>query len=249
MRRTAAICCLALTLLALAACGGSDDEQRAVRAAIRTALTSTSPAACTRSYTRGFLDQGSFGLRPLADDYARFCRANIDALAARAVAVSDVSVDGARARARFTADGGAYAVRAATVELRKDGGRWRLDRLTALTLDRARFARQQARATRLADGVSRRQSQCVIRRLGRVSDAGLEAALVHARAAVLADPLLVCAIRPELLAQGLSQHQTRCVIGQLRREPEAFVRRLLERTAAARRALDRAFTRAGAACR
>ena len=187
--------------------------------------------------------------RGLANEHARFCRANIGSLAARSVTVADVAVEGDRARGRFTADGGAYALRTATVELRRAGGRWRLHRLTALTLDRARFARQQARVARLAEpSVSPRQAACVIERLERVPSGELEAALLRSRAAVLADPLLDCAIGPALRDAGLPTTRTRCVVERLRRDPERLVRRLLARTPTAGRELERTFARAGAAC-
>lgn len=250
MLRARALSLLLLASLALAACGGARGEERAVRDAIDAALTGTSPRDCTAPYTRAFLDQGSFGLRGLADEYVAFCRAHVAALAARSVHVEDVAVEGDRARARFTADGGAYAVRSASVKLRRVAGRWRLDRLTALSLDRARWARQQARAARLADsGVSATQAACVARRLTRVPDGELERGIVDGDAGMLADPLLVCAVRPQLRAAGLSLVRTRCVGVYLRRDPARLVRRMLDRTAASRRALERAFARAGAACR
>lgn len=250
MLRARAFRPLLLASLALAACGGGDGEERAVRDAIAAALTGTSPRDCTAHHTRAFLDQGSFGLRGLADEYVAFCRGHVAELAARSVRVDDVAVDGDRARARFTADGGVHAVRSATVELRRVAGRWRLDRLSALRLDRARWARQQARAARRADrGVSAGQAACIARRLARVPDAALETAIVAGDAGLLADPLLVCAVRPQLRAAGLSLRRTRCVVVRLRRDPGRLARRMLDRTAASRRALERAFARAGAACR
>jgi hypothetical protein len=240
---------LALAALPLASCGAGG-EADAVRDSIRTAFTSTDPSACTTRQTPEFVRQGTLGLPRLAVEYERFCAANIRRLTADSVEISEVSVDGARARARFSAAGGAYPIRAATVTLRRIDRRWLLHRLTSLNLDRASFDRLQLElATQPKNGLSRGSAGCLVRRLRTVETARLESAIVAADASLLADPVLLCAVRPDLRAAGFTVAQTSCVIARLReRRGTQLVRLLLAGTPAARRELQRRIGRAAAAC-
>jgi hypothetical protein len=234
---------LLLAALPLGACGTSDED--AIRDTVREATTSTDPAACSEPYTRSFLVRAAYGSRARARQVERGCRANIEQLAAASVDVTKVTVAGARARASFATEGGAFAT--GTFALRRSGDRWRIDRVTAVALNRAVYDRQQARLARLAFRGS--ESACFTRRLRKLDDATLEAAIVASDPAPLSDPLLVCLVRPALRRAGLSIGRTHCVIVRLRSDARTVVRLALRDTPAASTALRRRFRRAGLACR
>jgi hypothetical protein len=236
-------------LLSVAACGASKDET-AIRDGLRKALTSKSPTACSSGYTRAFLDQGTYGSSTVAASFRKFCRSNIKELAAETVDVSDVRVDGDNAEADFSASGGQYAFKNATVTLRKSGGQWRLDRLKALDLKRPEYDSQQERLAILqANGLSRKEAACYRRRIERVSDKRLSNAIVASDPAYLADPLLVCVIRPTLLRGGFTNAQTRCILRRVRGDSaRTFVRLTLAGTKNAERSIKGRFKRAAKTC-
>lgn len=236
-------------LLSLAACGAGKDED-AIRDGLEKALTSTSPSACSSGYTQAFLDQGTYGSSTVAASFRKFCRANISELAAKEVDVSDVRVDGNNAEADFSASGGQYAFKNATVTLRKNGDEWRLDRLKALELSRPEYDEQQERlATKQEGGLTETEAACYRRRIERVSDARLSKAIVSADPSYLADPLLVCVIRPTLRDGGFSNSQTRCILRRVRgQSARRFVQLTLAGTKAAETAIKGRFRRAAAAC-
>jgi hypothetical protein len=235
--------------LSLAACGASKDET-AIRDGLEEALTSTSRSACSSGYTQAFLDQGTYGSSTVAASFRKFCRANIKELAADKVSVFDVRVDGNSAEADFSAGGGQYAFKRATVTLRKSGGQWRMDRLTALELERPQYDEQQEHLAILQkDGLSKNEAACYRRRIERVSDETLSKAIVTSDPSYLADPLLFCVIRPTLRKGGFSTAQTRCVLRRVRgSSARTFVRLTLAGTKDAERAIKRRFRRAATAC-
>jgi len=230
-------------------CGTSGDE-KSISEGLEKSLTSTDPTACTSGYTKAFLDQGTFGNAAVAGEYMRFCRSNIKQLAADEVDVSEVRVDGDRAEVDFSASGGAYAVKKATLALTKQDNEWRLNRLEAIALQRPQFERQQARLTTLAtDGLSRTEAACYERRLRRVDDGALERAIVDADPSLLGDYLLVCVYRPELRKAGLSTTQTSCVLRRVQGSSlERFARLALTGTKTAEDAIKGRFRRATTAC-
>jgi hypothetical protein len=236
-------------LLALVACGTGKDET-AISNGLEKALTSTSVSACSSSYTKAFLDQGSYGSTRAAAELRTFCRSNIKELAAKQVDVSDVRVDGDTAEADFSATGGQYAYKHATVTLRKSGGEWRLDRLKALELERPEYDERQERLSILQkNGLSRKLAACYRRRIERVSNRRLSSAIVRADPSYLADPSLACVIRPTLRKNGISAVRARCIARRVRgRSARTFVLLTLAQTKRSRHALNQRFRRAAARC-
>ena len=236
-------------LLSLAACGGNKDED-AIRDGLETALTSKSASACSSGYTQAFLDQGTYGSSTVAASFRRFCKENIAKLAADKVDVFEVRVDGSNAEADFSAIGGQYAFKSATVTLRKRGDEWRLDRLKALQLQRPLYDEQQERLAVLQEGgLSKREAACYRRRIERVSNARLSKAIVVSDPSYLADPLLVCVIRPELRKGGFSNAQAKCIMTRVRgSSARKFVQLTLAGTKAAQSAIKGRFKRAAQAC-
>lgn len=239
-----------LSTLALTACGEDGDEQ-AIRDTIGNALTTTDPKICAAgdTFTNAFVEQAAFGSKAVALEYERVCRSEIENLAATSVSVSDVSVNGDRAKASFATSGGAYVFARATVELRKEDDRWRLGRFTAVDLNRPEWDRQQAKIMLTGRYAGpREQASCFERRLQKVGDATLETAFVKSDIAVLTDPLLVCVTRAELRQAGLTGLEARCAILRLRRDPDELERGAFAGTEATQRKLDEEVVKAVAVC-
>lgn len=250
MRRSAALPLL-LSALTIAACGGGGkSDEDGVRDAIRSSLQTTDPGDCApgATQTAAYLRQITFASPSVQKVYEQRCRASPKGFAATAVSVSAVSVDGSDADATFTATGGQYAFARATAALKKGDGRWRLDRLTSVKLARPAYDRQQAQLASGVGGLSPDDAACFSRRLAKVSDDALGAAIVAARPGVFADAFLVCFIRPELRKGGLTLSRTRCVVVRLRRDPETLMRNVFGGTKAAERTLQQSVLRAARTC-
>lgn len=227
-RGPACVVLVAATLLA--ACGGASGPQSASTAAavrhdIGAALTSTDVAGCKLSYlTKRFTDQGTYAIPELLDSERRICRADVRTYAARSVKLTRIKVDGDHATVRMQADGGAYGYGTLDLALARDGT-WKLDRLTAVRIDRAKFNRLQARFASVGeDKLTKAQIACSIRRLGRYSDAELDRATVQGDVGPQIDPLLVCLVRPALRKEGVPIALTSCVLKQLESMGRDFLR-------------------------
>jgi hypothetical protein len=251
-RRLHLPCRAALALLAplLVACGDSRSQSEsnaaAVRADVTKALTTADRDICElrRYATKGFVAQDSFSIPELAAVNAKTCRADVEAYTADAVKLSRVNVDGDRATARLAADGGAYGYGVLELTLVRDGS-WKLDRITAVDLDRAKFDALQAQFAAVGDeDAPPAVTACAKRRIDRLTDAQIERAVVRGDSTLVSDPLLVCVVRPQL-RKALSLALTSCVLGQLRRDDDALLRVLLREDA---KASEKLFAAAAEAC-
>ncbi|HEV7804178.1 MAG TPA: hypothetical protein VGO80_00040 [Solirubrobacteraceae bacterium] len=241
---------LALLVLALVACGGgtadSGDDPAAVRRDVTKALTTADPRICElrRYATRRFVEQDAFSIPELVAVNAKTCRADVRGFTADTLRLSRVKVAGDRATARLVADGGAYGYGTIDLALVRDHV-WKLDRITAVDVDRARFDALQAQFARVGHQTpSPSLLACAKRRLARLSDAQIERAVVRGDSTLVSDPLLVCVVRPQL-RRALSTALTSCVVAQLRRDDDELVRALL---GGDERAGDKLFARAGERC-
>jgi hypothetical protein len=240
-----------LSAALLVACGGdegkSGDEAAAVREDVTRALTSTDTDDCspTRHATQRWVDQETYSIPQLARQMEQLCRADVESYAADAVEVSHVKVDGEHATARVAARGGTYGFGDLEVALAKERS-WKLDELTGVDIDRAKFDKLQFQFATIGDGqASKLQTDCAIRRLARLSDRELERAVLRSDVALVLDPVLVCFLRPELRRQGLSLELTRCVIAALRGKGDALLRVVLGDD---QRATKKLFTQAATGC-
>lgn len=248
-RPSSAVLVVLLSAWLLAACGGGESagDAAAVRADVAKALTSTDADDCepTTYATQRWVDRQTYSIPELARQMERLCRADVERYAADAVRVSRVEVDGARATARIVAHGGTYGFGELEVALAKDRS-WKLDELTGVALDRAKFDRIQVQFATIGDGeASKAQTACSIRRLARFSDRELEQAVLRSDVTLVLDPVLVCFLRPELRKQGLSVELTRCVIRALRGTGDKLLRVVLSDD---QRATKKLFMQAAAGC-
>jgi hypothetical protein len=218
-----------------------------VREDVTRGLMSTDADDCTPTShaTQRWVDQETYSIPQLARQMERLCRAEVKTYAADAVEVSHVQVDGGRATARIAARGGTYGFGDLDVTLAKDRS-WKLDELTGVAIDRAKFDKIQVQFANIGEGqASKLQTGCAIRRLARFSDGELERAVLKSDVALVLDPVLVCFLRPELRRQGLSLELTRCVIAALRGKGDALLRVVLGDD---QRATNKLFTQAAAGC-
>lgn len=236
----------------LVACGGGDvsesaNQAAAVREDVTKALTSTDADDCepTTHATQRWVDQETYSIPELATQMERLCRADVETYAADAVKVSHVRVHGERATARIEARGGTYGFGRLDVALAKDRS-WKLDELTGVDIDRAKFDTIQVQFATIGDGrASKAQTGCSVRRLARLSDRELERAVLTSDVRLVLDPVLVCFLRPELRRQGLSLALTSCVIKALRGTGDTLLRVVLKDD---QRDTKKLFTQAAAGC-
>jgi hypothetical protein len=242
---------MALAVLGLAACGADEPESartpQAVERDLTTALTDADAVCDQDSYaTSRFVERSSYGVPEYVARIDKLCHAS-DAreFVARSVKVSGVRVSGDRATATVVATGGANAIGKLTFALVRDGV-WKVDRIAALDIDRAKLYAVQRRLARVGDEpTTDAQLGCTLRRLSRLDDRALERALMVADARVLVtDPVLVCVLRPELRKQGLSSAQAGCIIRALRSD-DGFVAILLRED---EKATEELFAQAAQTC-
>ncbi len=247
---------LALLGLTLGACGGGSEsgaDPAAVRKDVTKALTSADRGICElrRYATPRFVEQDSFSIPELVEVNAKTCRRDVKGFAADAVRLSRVKVDGDTATARLVADGGAFGYGKIDLALVRDGS-WKLDRITAVQLDRRRFDALQRQFVRLdtdplpAGRMPASVVGCFDRRIARRSDAEIERAIVRGDPVLVSDPLLVCVVRPQLRA-ALPLDLTSCVVEQLRRDDDTLLRILLSEDKDGA-ASEKLFTEAAEAC-
>jgi hypothetical protein len=167
----------AVVLVGFVLLGGKDSSgggEEAARAEIERMLsrtfTETDPAQCTEDATPEFLRQnfGGEGEDPL-EECRRESTDDKDT-SADSVQIDSVTVDGAIARAVFTASGGGLDGSVVTVEMVHDFDRWKLDRMTDIEIDRPRFDAALREVTVNDEGITAREADCYVAALGRTYD-------------------------------------------------------------------------------
>lgn len=213
--------------IALTACGGgeqqqdaavkpADAEEKQVRDVVVEALKTNDPSACTRLLTQSAVEQFTLqrGRKALAE-----CRDDADEVGARTVAVRRIEVDGLRAEADVEPRGGTLTLKTATFVLRKDGGRWKIDELTAGTLDRAAFMREaREELAEEPSGMAPEVVDCVAKDLEASRDAEIMRLYIDSDPRVLLAPAVVCAIRAQLPRTPAARPFVDCVTRAARRE-------------------------------
>ncbi|MEA2271918.1 MAG: hypothetical protein QOI98_626 [Solirubrobacteraceae bacterium] len=174
----------------LTGCLGYGDKDTATEV-IKTVYTRGDPADCTDRETQRLVEQTTFYRGTGAQLVCRSNEANLEP--ADTVSISNVKVHGDTAVARVAIRGGAADGQRQTLRLVKQSGGWKIDEITALHIDRARWERALRRAlTGSASGMTAKQVACYLRALQPASDSAIERAVVHSDASVFAAPLKKC---------------------------------------------------------
>jgi hypothetical protein len=205
-------------------------------------FTQNDPSQCTRDLTRAYLRQ-NFGSEKGTLDRCRRRNTPQSPKGAKSIEVQSVSGGGSSATAvlRLTSDN-TLDGSTMTLSLAHEDGRWKLNKLLDVQIDRARFD-QHLRDELGSHGYLPAETSCAVSKLDRtVSDAEIESDVITASssyeyvqsAAVscLSRPTLIRELRREfnavLSSRGFPSSVTRCVVDKLTRGlPIARLRHLL----------------------
>lgn len=171
-------CLLIASVLFLAACGSSDNEEGQIEEAIKTSATSTDPASCKEASTQKFMEQTT---RSKGSEAVKTCEKEAsDGSGAKAVTVSNVEVDGSKATADGALTGGSLDGQEVEIALVKDGDQWKLDELTGFAkFDEAKvIASFESNFAEPSSGVSKGQASCIVKSFEEAPQAEFEKALI-----------------------------------------------------------------------
>jgi hypothetical protein len=163
---------LALLLVAAAGCGGDSgggSGQEEVGRVLQTFFTTSDPVQCEELTNNAFKQLSPNVLA--ADDPSAECRKSLNPTGeARAIQVSDLNIDGSKATATVTPDGGTFEGATLKLELVDDGG-WKIDGITDVQLtNREEFLREvDARSKKSFgnDAFTSEQSDCIAKYIRR----------------------------------------------------------------------------------
>jgi hypothetical protein len=156
-------CLLIASVLFLAACGSSDNEEGQIEEAIKVSATSTKPSSCKEVSTQKFMEQTTRSQGPEA---VKACEKEAsEGAGAKSVTVSNVEVDGSKATADSVLTGGSFDGQEVEVALVKDGDQWKLDQLTGFAkFDEAKvISTLESSFTEPSSGVSKKQADCIVK--------------------------------------------------------------------------------------
>jgi hypothetical protein len=210
--------------------GGGDEpspEEAEVREVVTRAFTENDASHCTLLATRRFLEQVQDG--PDAEAYENCVDDADDPPDAESLSFSSIEVAGERSAVTFSVTGGDSDGMVITLELRREPSGWKLDRMTDVEIDRARFDRAQvAAATR--EGLTEGEAACLAESYSDISTEDVEAALLDGDYESLRLGIVDCVSPPrirELLAEkieesasedGIPPRVVDCVIARTDRE-------------------------------
>jgi hypothetical protein len=176
----ALICVLAVLAasLALASCGGGNDDEGHITDVIQTSVKSTDPADCTKLATQNFVNQTEFSTGEQAikecQDDAADTSDDPDS-----VEVTDVKVDGDNATANVAFTGGSFGGSTLAVALVKDGDQWKLDKITDIVnLDVATFKQSFADRLAASGDVPAQVKTCITQAIQNASEDQIKQALL-----------------------------------------------------------------------
>jgi len=204
---------LALLPLVISACGGGSSSASGDEAALRKLITDVSttndPAKCTTAATQRFLEQIQLEKGSKA---VESCKKDQETdRPAKSVDITSVDVNGTKATATYTQNGGESDGQTGTVEFVKTGGSWKFDRVTAMKIDRAKFDKAMRQSlVSPPNKLSSTVADCSVRELGKLSDNAIESAIVDAKPAALIRPVAQCAVVEELIKAKVSNTAATC---------------------------------------
>jgi hypothetical protein len=174
-----------LASLALAACGGGDDndsttvssaDQAQITQAVQALATGNDPSACTKYATQKFVDQtngpssGQAAVQACEKDFRTGQGAIADS-----VEVTDVQVDGSTATASAKATGNVFDGQTIELSLIKENGTWKLDVFKGFSgFDKTALV-NAFKGQIQSEGGSSAAVNCVAQNMEKQSDQAIEA--------------------------------------------------------------------------
>lgn len=167
---------LAVSPLALAACGGgsdlSSDDQDQITKTVQFAAVSGDPKACTQAQTQAFTEQTTGGTGAAA---VKQCEKDAADTPADSVDVTNIDGDSDSATADANFKGGVFDGQTIQVELVKDGDQWKLDKAVKFeSFDRDAFVAGLKQELANQSGVPAGAITCVSKNLDGLSDQQIE---------------------------------------------------------------------------
>jgi hypothetical protein len=155
----------------------SRGDKTEIERTIEAVATGSGPAYCDSLVTQRYLVQATGAKPPFADEV---CESDAeDTSRAHSVDASEIAIEGARATAAVEYGGGSFDGSQLVVQLVKDGGKWKLDRIVAFrTFDRPRFDRAYRRSF-LEFGSPVASADCALAKARRLSNAEIERAALR----------------------------------------------------------------------
>ncbi len=209
MARPARILACVLVVLAapltLAACGGSDDStsggiggaaQAEIAHVIRTSVTSTDLADCTRLETQRFLEQIHFVAGPAA---LKACQEDAPDTSddPDSVDIADTEISGTTATANVSFHGGGFDGSTLTMSLVKDGDQWKVDQIDAIPkFDLPAFSRSFTQRLSSQQGVPAAGTACVAKALDSAGPDVVKGALISGDTTQLLGLIRACLSGP-----------------------------------------------------
>jgi len=171
-------CFLALSALALSACGGGGGEETKVEEVIETAATTTDPADCNRLQTQAFIEQTTQeGGRAAVEK----CEEEAEKEeGSESASVSNVAVSGSTATAEVALTGGGFSGQSLEVELVKDGEQWKVNEAVKFTqFDQAKLVETFKREfSKPSSELSPKLAGCFVEALEEADQAEIEGLLL-----------------------------------------------------------------------
>jgi hypothetical protein len=167
---------LVLAALTINACGGggSGDEDKIVET-IETASTTSDPSNCTKLETLSFDEQNS---AVKGKDATKACEAQTEEgkEQAKGVEVSNILIEGKKATAEVTFEGGSLGSQAVTVALAEESGDWKLDQVEGFADydGKALGAAFEKRFEESPEGLNSEQASCIAEGVADASKAQAE---------------------------------------------------------------------------
>lgn len=167
---------LALTVPALAACGGGgSDAEGEITEVIEKSATTNDPKNCTELETLRFVEQNSGEQGKAA---VKACEAEAESEEeeqAEKAHVSNVSVNGEKATAQVKFEGGSLGSQTLEVALVEDEGQWKLDHIEGFADYEGKALEEEFRTQLEGESeLSKEQADCIAEAIGGASKAEAE---------------------------------------------------------------------------
>lgn len=188
--------------------------EAAVRELIELAFTDGDPSYCGELYTEELLEQISGEEGDAALEECIENESDDSDTDARAVEVADIEIDGERASANATTDGGQFSGSTFELTLEAEEDRWLIDRIEDIAFDRSGFDAGLAERMR-AEGFSPSEASCVVDAVRETySSEEIESSLLEGEELTEQTELALDCLGPRSLRRSLAEQAAEIVTDQ-----------------------------------